>query len=75
LREGGARSIIESGRSGGLTMCHDWWLKRRFEEGEDSRELWEEFERTPPLTEPEPTGEEAEVTLERPESTQLGAER
>ena len=36
-------------------MCHDWWLKRRFEEGEASRELWDEFERTRPLNEPECT--------------------
>jgi hypothetical protein len=26
-------------------MCHDWWLKRRFEEDEASHELWDEFER------------------------------
>ena len=56
-------------------MCHDWWLKRRFEEDEASRELWDEFERTRPLNEPEPTGEEAEVTLERREPTPLSAER
>ncbi|HYB24752.1 MAG TPA: hypothetical protein VED41_13200 [Solirubrobacteraceae bacterium] len=56
-------------------MCHDWWLKRRFEEGEASRELWDEFERTRPLNEPEPTDEETEVTLERRESTRLSAER
>ena len=56
-------------------MCHDWWLKRRFEEDEASHELWDEFERTRPLTEPEPTDEETEITLERRESTRLSAER
>ena len=56
-------------------MCHDWWLKRRFEEGEASRELWDEFEQTRPLTEPEPTDEETEITLERREPTPLSAER
>ena len=56
-------------------MCHDWLLKRRFEEGEASRELWDEFEQTRPLNEPEPTGEEAEVTLERREPTPLARER
>ena len=56
-------------------MCHDWWLKRRFEEGEASRELWDEFERTRPLTEPDPTDEETEVTLERHERTRVSADR
>ena len=56
-------------------MCHDWWLKRRFEEGETSRELWDEFERTRPLTEPEQTEKETEVTLERREPTPLARER
>ena len=27
-------------------MCHDWWLKRRFEQDDASHELWGEFERT-----------------------------
>jgi hypothetical protein len=67
--------MIDAGRLGGLTMCHDWWLKRRFEEDEASRELWDEFERMRPLTEPEPTDEETEVTLERREPTRLSAER
>ena len=56
-------------------MCHDWWLKRRFEEGQASRELWDEFERTRPLTEPESTTEETEVTFERREPTPQSAER
>ena len=56
-------------------MCHDWWLRRRFEEDEASRELWDEFEQTRPLNEPEPTGEEPDVTLERREPTRLSAER
>ena len=56
-------------------MCHDWWLRRRFEEDEASRELWDEFEQTRPLNEPEPTGEEAEVRLERRQPTPLSAER
>ena len=55
-------------------MCHDWWLKRWFEEGDESREPWDEFGRTPPLTEPEPAGKEAEVTLERREPTPINAE-
>ena len=56
-------------------MCHDWWLKRRFEQDEASHELWGEFERTRPLTEPYPTDEETEVTLERHERTRVSADR
>lgn len=56
-------------------MCHDWRLMRPVEEGAASRELWDEFERTRQLTEPEPTEEEAEVTLEQREATPLSAER
>jgi hypothetical protein len=56
-------------------MCHDWWLKRRFEQDEASHELWGEFERTRPLTEPDPTDEETEVTLERHERTRVSADR
>ena len=46
-------------------MCHEsmWW-RRRYEEREASRELWDEFEQTRPLSDPEPTHEEAEITLE-----------
>jgi hypothetical protein len=48
---------------------------RRVEEREASRELWEEFEQTRPLSEPELADEETEVTLERREPTPLRAER
>jgi hypothetical protein len=56
-------------------MCHDWWLKRRFEEREASRELWDEFEQTRPLSDPQPADEESEVTLERREAAPVSAER
>jgi hypothetical protein len=55
-------------------MCHEWWLRRRFDEREASRELWDEFEQTQPLNDPEAPDEEAEVTLERPEATPVVAE-
>lgn len=55
-------------------MCHDEWFWRRFEEREASRRLWEEFEQTRPLSGPEPTEEETEVTLEHPEPRPVAAE-
>jgi hypothetical protein len=45
-------------------MCQEWWLQRRREEGDASRELWDGFERTRPLSDPEVTDEQLEVTLE-----------
>jgi hypothetical protein len=60
-------------------MCHEWWLRRRWEEREESRRLWEEFEHTRPLSGPEVVEEEPEVTLESaqvtPEHTPLATER
>jgi hypothetical protein len=34
-------------------MCHEWYRRRRQEE-EESREIWQDFERTTPISEPEP---------------------
>jgi hypothetical protein len=34
-------------------MCYDRYLRRRRED-EESREVWREFERTTPISEPEP---------------------
>ena len=56
-------------------MCHEWWLRRMYEEREAGRELWEEFERTEPLGDPEPVDEEAEITLKRPGVEEVAAER
>jgi hypothetical protein len=76
LRTTSARSIIDLGRfEGGLTMCHDWWLQRRFDEREASRELWDEFEQTRPLSEPALPDEEAEVTLEQRDATPVSTDR
>jgi hypothetical protein len=55
-------------------MCHEWWLRRRAEEREASRRLWDEFEDTRPLSDPEVIEEEAEVTLEKREPTPLAVE-
>jgi hypothetical protein len=56
-------------------MCHEWWTRRRLEEVEEDRRLWDEFERTQPLSEAEPAIEERELTLEEREPTPAGTER
>lgn len=56
-------------------MCHDWWQWRACEEREMSRKMWDEFERTRPLCDPEPADDEAEVTLQSPATEPAGPER
>ena len=59
---------------GGVRMCHEWWLRRMVDEGEASRQLWDEFEHTQPPSDPEVADEQAEVTIEKREPTPLRAE-
>jgi hypothetical protein len=54
-------------------VCEEWWFRRRAEEAEASRRMWEEFERTRPLSDPEVTEEEPAVTPEKPKPTRLAA--
>ena len=56
-------------------MCHEWWLRRRSEEREASRRMWDEFEQTRRLSDPEVPEEEPQVVLETREATELAAER
>ena len=55
-------------------MCHEWWLRRRFEDREASRRMWDEFEHTRPLSDPQAPEEEPEVTLETEEAASIAAE-
>jgi hypothetical protein len=55
-----------------LSMCEEWWMWRRWREAEEDRRLWDEFERTRPVSEPE-RADEREVTLEEGEETPTGA--
>ena len=57
-------------------MCHEssWW-RRRYEEREESRELWDEFEQTRPLSDPRPAEEETDVRLEEPQPKPVAADR
>ena len=41
-------------------MCYERYLRRRREEAEESRELWQDFERTRPIADPEPPAEVTE---------------
>jgi hypothetical protein len=55
-------------------MCHERWLRRSFEERDESRRLWDDFEQTRPLSEPEVTEQEPEVTLEQRDPAPLAAD-
>jgi hypothetical protein len=52
-------------------MCEEWWIHRRAEEREASRRMWDEFERTRPLSDQDVIKKEPEVILEEPETTRL----
>lgn len=56
-------------------MCHDRWFLRMQREREESRRLWDEFEQTRPLSDPEPAEEDPKVTLERRETDPVAADR
>jgi hypothetical protein len=71
LRLTAARFIIERSTTGGFAVCQESWFHRRDEEREASRRMWEEFERTRPLSDPELTEEEREVSLEEPDTPRL----
>ncbi len=56
-------------------MCHEsWWWQRRYEEREASRELWDEFEQTRPLSDADSADEEADVRLEEPGTRPVATE-
>lgn len=57
-------------------MCHEslWW-RRRYEEREASRELWDEFEQTRPLSDRDAGDEEVEVRLEEHDTRPVASER
>lgn len=52
-------------------MCHESWFHRRDEERQASRRMWEEFERTRPLSDPERPEEEHNVILEELEAPRV----
>ena len=56
-------------------MCHERWWRRMYEQQEASRGLWDEFEQTRPLSDPEESEEQVEVSLERPEPEPVATDR
>ena len=46
-------------------MCHEHYLRRRRQEAEESRKLWEDFERTEPVADAEQPAEAAEPERSR----------
>ena len=42
-------------------MCYEHFFKRRRREVEERRELWEDFDRTQPIVDPEPQAEVSEA--------------
>jgi hypothetical protein len=53
-------------------MCEEWWMWHRRREAVEGRRLWDEFERTRPVGEPEVPVDEPEVTLETADTAQSG---
>lgn len=58
---------------GGVRTCHEWWLQGR-RRSVRRGQLWNEFEHTRPLSDPELLDETPEVMLEQREQTPLAAE-
>ena len=55
-------------------MCEEWWMWQRRRDAEEARRMWDEFERTRPLSEPE-RADDSGVTLEEREGTPTAVER
>lgn len=58
-----------------LGMCNEWWMRRRGEQAEEARRMWDEFERTRPVSEPQVSEDEPEVRLDEREEQPAAAER
>jgi hypothetical protein len=50
-----------------VSVCHDWWMVRRFDGSEEGRRLWDEFERAQPVIESDVIVDEPNVALGRDE--------
>ena len=56
-------------------MCHEYWTMRRRSEAEESREVWLEFERTTPVSDPDPVAEPQDPAPAEAREEILTAER
>jgi hypothetical protein len=50
-------------------MCNERWMRRWPDESREGRRLWDEFERTSPVTQPEMPADEPEIKLEERNET------
>jgi len=56
-------------------MCHEWWLRRRERDAEQTREMWLDFERTSPVLEPEAAEEDPQPAQALTREEAVTAER
>ena len=57
-------------------MCHEqWWRERRARRSEESRDVWLDFERTPPADEPVIPDEQPDVRRLDAEEEVVAADR
>jgi hypothetical protein len=56
-------------------MCHEWWHRRMHDERDASRELWDDFEQTRPLNDPEPGREDTEITLKHSDTEPVATQQ
>jgi hypothetical protein len=56
-------------------MCNERWMRRWTAEARVGRELWDEFERTSPSSQPEAPVDEPEIKLEEDSETPAVVER
>jgi hypothetical protein len=57
------------------SMCHEWYTRRRREDAE-GRSIWADFDRTTPISEPEPPEvDEPEVTEPERAEQAIASER
>ena len=74
LRRARDEFIIGASILGGHAMCHERLWRRLYEERAPGHALWDDFERTRPLTDPEPEDNEAEILLDRPATEPVAAD-
>jgi hypothetical protein len=57
-------------------MCHEqWWRERRARRAEEAREVWEDFDRTPPSDEPPVPDEKPRTVLADVEEDLVATDR
>jgi hypothetical protein len=73
-RHAGGRNMQRPIQEEVLGMCYERYLRRRRHEDEESRAIWQEFERTTPIADTQPE-KVPEPELAEPEPAATGADR